>query len=72
MGRQLHTHESLPYGQARETLNFIRFTVFCILVAATAGRPHFVVYCICSAGLPFITTFRGSLGPPHHAHRGSF
>ena len=25
-----------------------------------------------SAGLPFITTFRGSLGPPHHAHRGSF
>ena len=24
------------------------------------------------AGLPFITTFRGSLGPPHHAHRGSF
>ena len=24
------------------------------------------------SGLPFITTFRGSLGPPHHAHRGSF
>ena len=27
---------------------------------------------IIKSGLPFITTFRGSLGPPHHAHRGSF
>ena len=54
----------------RHSVSVCELLVSLVLCEVWVYRPR--LYGGRNSGLQFITTFRGSLGPPHHAHRGSF